>query len=244
MFYVSAAMQKSGSAWYYLMTNAVLSRSGYADALPFCRRHQLAPANTNCNIGRLSQRKLLRCLILSARGNTFVVKTHAAPTRTFRWLVRLKLSRATYLYRDPRDAALSVFEAGQRARRNNWLQSPFRHYDTLEATIHFVAAQLQYWEAWHECPDVFITRYEDLLENPVMVLSGLCAAWNVPARVATIQDVVAYYSADRATSPTMAKQLHLNVAKVGRYRTEMNDNQLSLCNELFRPYLTQMGYAL
>ena len=244
MFFISAGLQKSGTAWYFRMTNDILVRIGYPAAQDICRRYRLTPTplGTNCNIGVLSPRQLAKCLRPSLLGKSFLVKTHEGPTRAFRLLRQLRQVQATYVYRDPRDVALSVFERGWQAHTRNE-SSPFARFYTLEEAIEFVAQRLTVWEAWTACPQVFVTRYEELLANPIAVLADLFRAWSIQVPIGIIQEVVDFYSAERIAGLPVAKGLHLNVAQIGRFRTEMSESQQALCQVTFGHYLSRMGYA-
>lgn len=243
MLFISAGLQKSGTAWYFRMTNDILVRTGRQDAQDICRQYRLTPAGskTNCNIGVLSARQLARCLRPSLLGRSFLVKTHEAPTRSFRILLRLGQVQATYIFRDPRDVALSVFERGEQARARAEAD-PFARFQTLEEAIDFVAGRLPIWKAWTACPRVFVIRYEALLADPAGVLAELCRFWSVEVPAGVIADVVATYDAGRIADQPIAKGLHLNVAQVGRFRAEMSAAQLARCSAAFGSYVQRMGY--
>jgi hypothetical protein len=239
MLYISAGLQKSGTAWFFHMTNALLVATGHADTHEICSRYNLAPPH--CNIGPLSLRRLAKCMRPRLQGHSFVVKTHAPPTRAFRSLMRLGQVRASYIYRDPRDAALSAFEYGRLACAKH-RTGPFARLLSMEDAIHFTAQQLIFWEAWVHNPRVFVTRYEDLAANPVGVLSRLFQSWSIEVPPTIIRDVVDRHNAHQPDDEQMTRRMHVNKATTGRYRTEMSERQLRLCNELFQPYLERMGY--
>lgn len=192
-------------------------------------------------IGVLSARQMLKCLRPSLLGKSFLVKTHEAPTHVFRLLLRLRQVQATYIFRDPRDAALSVFEHGEQARAHGEA-SPFARFQTVEEAIDFVAGRLPIWEAWTACPRVFVTRYEELLADPAAVLAQLFRSWSVQVPPGVIAQVVAAYDAQRIADQPIAKGLHLNVAKAGRFRSEMSAAQQARCAAAFGAYLQRMGY--
>src|SRR4030065_1540356 len=101
----SIGMPRSGSGWYYNLTNDLMLASGAQDPRQIRQRYHLQKVLTevNCNIGALTLRRLLVVLVPSLLGNTFVIKAHAGPTPIALALVRLGLIRPTYIYRAPRE---------------------------------------------------------------------------------------------------------------------------------------------
>ena len=198
MLHISAGLQKSGTAWYFRLANAILVRAGCRDVQTMCRQVRLTPAGraTNGNVGALSARHLAQWLRPSLAGKPCLAKTRAAPTASARLLLRLRLVQATYIFRDPRDAALSVFERGNQARTRGET-SPFARYATLEQAIDFVAEQLPIWAVWTVCPQVFITDYEARLADPATVLADLLHFWSVQVPAGASAEVVAAYDVQR-----------------------------------------------
>jgi hypothetical protein len=118
----------------------------------------------NCNIGALTTPRLLAVLIPSLLGNTFVIKAHAAPSPLAKAIVRRKWMRAAYIYRDPRDALLSAYENGARARENGRTNA-FSDLVDFEAALDFMSQYVQISHLWLDDPNVLHTRYEDLLQE-------------------------------------------------------------------------------
>ena len=116
MIILSVGMPRAGSGWHYNLVHDLMKTTGCADTREIREKYRLQSILTevNCNIGVLSARRLGMVAIPALMGNTFVIKAHAGPTTTSRFLQSLGLLRITYIYRDPRDAMLSAFEYGQR----------------------------------------------------------------------------------------------------------------------------------
>ena len=117
MIILSVGMPRAGSGWYYNLTNDLMLANGAQDARQIRQRYRLQGILTevNCNIGALTPRRITAVMFPSVLGNTFVIKAHAALTPYARFMIQRGLIRSSYIYRDPRDALLSVMENGQRA---------------------------------------------------------------------------------------------------------------------------------
>ena len=148
MLVFSAGMQKSGSGWYFNMTNDLLVETGYQDVRAVRDRHNLQDIlqYENCNIGRPDSHTLRRLLLPLVLGNSFAVKSHASPTRSLYYLMRLGLCHPTYIYRDPRDIVLSAYNHGEQIRANGKTHT-FGHLKSFDDAISFVADCLPTWEA-------------------------------------------------------------------------------------------------
>lgn len=65
-------------------------------------------------------------------GHSYAIKTHAKPRtwlKASQWIVK-----PTYIYRDPRDVALSAFNNGQ-SMREQGIQHRFAQLETVEDAI-------------------------------------------------------------------------------------------------------------
>ena len=164
MIILSVGMPRAGSGWYYNLTNDLMLANGAQDARQIRQRYRLQGILTevNCNIGALTPRRITAVMFPSVLGNTFVVKAHAALTPYARFMIQHGLIRSSYIYRDPRDALLSVMENGQRALQRGH-PNAFSPFAEFEAALHFMVEYLHVWESWMDCQQVLLVRYEDLL---------------------------------------------------------------------------------
>lgn len=243
MIVLSAGMQKAGSGWYYNLTNDLLVTAGYQDARAIRQRFHLHAALKyhNCLISPHPV-KLAAILIPHFLGNTFVVKTHQGPSRGLRFLISSKIAKATYIYRDPRDAVVSAFEHGQKLRQEEKTLS-FAKRDSIEAAIVFAQRWLDTWDEWIHYGQALLVRYEDLVADPLNELKRLAdfLALEVPADV-LLQIVTTYQRRNWSDSNGQSRGLHFNKGAIGRYRQVMNPEQIDLCVEYFGDHLKRMGY--
>jgi Sulfotransferase domain len=241
---VAAGMPKSGTGWWFNVHNDLLVAAGHSDVREVRERFGLGDTlqHHNCLIARTRARDLLPLMRPALAGHSFVVKTHAAPTRALKWLLAIPACRATFLYRDPRDAALSAFEHGERARREGGSGS-FTHLTSLESAIEFIAGEVVVAEAWMACPRVLAQRYEDLLADPHREAERLLAFLGITLGSDALRAVLERTHRVARSGAEGWKQLHFNVGEVGRYRATMPPRALALAEQRFGPFLRRWGYA-
>jgi hypothetical protein len=246
MIVVSAGMQKAGTGWYYNMTNDLLVAAGHEDARHVRDRYHLQPILRfhNCNVGRPLLPKLLLLAIPHLFGNTFVVKTHAGPTRSLQALLSRNVATATYIYRDPRDAALSAYNHGQRLRQEGHTHS-FSRLTTVESAILAAKDWLEIWEQWLALDRILMTRYEDVLAAPSTHAWRLVDFLGLAVSRQDVTRIVDAYRADDALlhgNSNKKNTTHFDKGVVGRHRQVFTQRELALCQEHFGDYLPQMGY--
>ena len=240
---LSVGMPRAGSGWYYNLTHDLLVAAGFRDARQMRERYHLGGILTevNLNIGALTWRRVLMVLLPAILGNTFAIKTHSGPTPLAVFLIRKGLIKPTYIYRDPRDALLSAYEYGQRARENQ-RDNAFARLETLEQAVDFMHAYVRVSEAWLACDCALNVRYEDFLKDYDSEVVRLATFLALPGDTPEVLDVSDRYRPERG-SPDQ-KGWHLSKGKIGRFREVFNDRQKDLFSQVFGPYLERMGYSI
>lgn len=242
MIVVSASLKKSGSGWFFNMTNDLLVQAGHQDVRALRAAYGLESVlrEQNCRINpRLIS--LARLLPLHARGNTFVLKTHAGPTPSLRLLMAMGIAKATYIYRDPRDVVLSALDHGERVRQAG-KPNVMAQLHSVEDAVRFVEPLLGDWEAWTKTNHTLLVRYEDLLHDTLGQLHRLAAFLRLDVSQEDLHRVMARY-AQANQDAVMRENLHFNTGIAGRFRSKMTPEELDLCTKQFDPYLKRMGYA-
>ncbi len=77
-----------------------------------------------------------------------VLKTHSPRNRTVAELEERGLLKSIATFRDPRDAALSAFEAGELARQQNDTYQTFYTLESLDDAIDFTIKHFDHAEGW------------------------------------------------------------------------------------------------
>lgn len=246
MIVLSAGMQKAGTAWYLNLTNDMLIAAGHDDCRQVRLRYRLGRFMTeaNCNIGSPTLQKLLAVSWPALLGRSYVLKTHEGPTRSVAAMARTGVLKPTYIYRDPRDVVVSLYEHGERLRSEKAVSATgFDRLDSYEAAIEFVEQRLPIWRAWSEQPRALIVRYEDLAADPLRECRRLKSHLGLSLDEQAIGRIVDRYTADRAARGETPHSLHFNKGIAGRWRGVLSASISKLCEARFGTYLSKMGYA-
>lgn len=244
MLILSVGMPRAGSGWHYNLIHDLVVADHHQNARDIRSKYHLERFLTevNCNIGTLAAKRLLPVLVPSLLGNTFAIKAHAGPSSTSVSLINQNLIRATYIYRDPRDAMLSAYEHGQRSRAAGQ-KNAFAHLHTFEDTLTFMQQYLSIWEAWIQQEKVFCSKYEDLLENYSDQINPLLKHLEINSNNPQVLNVVDRYR-PQLSQQADQRGLHFRKGKIGRFRDAFNTEQQALLNQSFAPFLGKMGYEL
>jgi hypothetical protein len=245
MIIVSAGMPKSGSAWFFNLTNDLVLAAGKQDIRAIREQFKLHSILQweNCNIGHLTFRKNLTLLRPYLAGNSFVVKTHDSPSKSLKFLLFWGIACVTYIYRDPRDVLISALEHGERIRKTGERSHVFAKLENFEMALDYVKGLLPNWNHWMKCRRLFHVRYEDLLEKPEIILIELADFLSLSVTSQHLRTIVQTYSPQELREDEK-NMLHFNKGGVGRFREKLDRKQLDLCNEHFGPYLERMGYSI
>ncbi len=249
MIVVSASMRKGGSGWFFnVMHDLVLAATGVntrkmRTLFPSLAEIILPP---NCLVKQLSREHLERLDVLHADGKTIVLKTHASPSSELRARLEAGVAKAAYLYRDPRDVALSAFDHAEsiRADPKRFVnKGPYEFLDSLEDAIVFASKQLRTWRAWTELECVLTARYEDFVSDDEAMAIRIAEFLDLGLGRRNIVKIVKRYRPAKLND-LRARRLHFNVGTPRRFEKMMNRRQLDLCNELFGDRLQAMGYEI
>lgn len=243
MIILSLGMPRAGSGWYYNLTNDLMLAVGAQDARQIRQRYGLEKILTevNCNIGALTLRRLLRVMVPSILGNTYVIKAHSAPTTAARMLMKLGSMRVAYIYRDPRDAMLSAMENGRRARGAG-RENAFSELVDFETAVQFMKKYAHISEAWLAQKDALHTRYEDLLIEYDREAGRLSRFLRLDPSRSEVQPVIERYRPEKAQGDQ--KGLHFSHGKIGRFRSKLTPEQQATLAQVFGPYLNRLGYPV
>jgi hypothetical protein len=245
MIVLSAGMQKAGSAWLFNMTNDLVIAAGHEDIRRLRDRFFLAPILTevNCNMGTLHAFKLLWVSVPHLLGKSYVIKTHEGPTWMADWLMDRGSMRSIYIFRDPRDVAVSAFEHGKRIRDQGIRSDTgFDHLMSMEAAIRFAAERIPVWEAWRSSERVQMVRYEDLRADALKVMCSVVDYLGLDLPDAELESVVARYQVKEDAPKPKVQGLHFDKGVSGRWQEKMTNRQVEMCKRLFGEELQKMGY--
>lgn len=246
MIVICAGMQKSASASFYNLTNDLLVADGHPNMRELRARYHMASFMTevNCNIGPLRAYKLLWLGIPHLQGYSFAVKTHEPPSPSSLLFLRLGICKASYIYRDPRDVAVSLFNHGRRIREGGFnSNTQFDNLTTIESAIRFVATLLPVWKAWSLIEGIHMVRYEDFVSDIYEEARNISGYLGLDLEKDRIHEIAARYDMRAHDSADSALPTHFHVGKSGRWKSELAPEHRELCHDLFGEFLLEMGYS-
>lgn len=247
MLILSVGLPKSGSAWYYNLTNDLIAAGGGHDARVVRQRYDLHPIMKfgTCNIQEPTEEKLLRLTSPPVSDFTFAVKTHHPPTRTIIDLIESGKMKVSYIYRDPRDIAVSVFEESLKFRNQGRLNRGVTSLHTICDAILWAETWLRNsWDCWKVVDKVLHVRYEDLLSDSENELKRLGFFLCFDLEAGSINKIIDKWRPEQLGRRRDGDYLHFNKGLSGRFRSVMNAAELRLAHERFGTYLKEMGYPV
>lgn len=242
MIVLSVGMPRAGSGWHYNLVHDLMQTTGCAEASQIRTRFGLQGILTevNSNIGVLSARRLAMVAVPALLGNTFVIKAHSRPTPAFRVMRAVGLVRATYIYRDPRDAMLSAMEYGTRALERGQ-PNAFSDITVFDEALRFMMLYVRIWDAWMHEPKVLTSRYEDLLQDYDSEAGRLAEYLGLDVRQAAVSAVMQRYRPAHAEG---RQGTHFYKGRIGRFREAFSGEQQKKLTDHLGTYLRRMGYTI
>ena len=244
MIVLSSSLRKSGSGWYYQLTNDALMSTGELDSRVVRERYDLHHVlrYANCHI-HPSGRNLYSLLKPHFKGESLVVKAHSGPRPTLLGLIAIGWIKVTYNYRDPRDVVLSMLDHGRRVRESN-PRHRLAQLDSVEDAARLVQRELAMgWVLWKRLGCALMVRYEDLYEDPQNEVRRLSEFLQLNLSVSVVQSIVERYSIKTATEKVKS-DMHLNRAKIGRWRQALSQKELDVCRRYLGELVEEMGYPV
>lgn len=243
MLIVSAGMEKAGTGWIFNMINDLIINSnkpGYSDVRLVRDRFHLHSVlrHHNCNGGKLNARKLIQLLIPHFLNKSFAIKTHRGPTWALKLLLKLKICKGIYVYRDPRDVVVSMFEHSEKIRAEGRTNS-FGSLKSIEEVIFYVRNTLNIYSSWTSIDGIMKIKYEDFREDPFFQMKAISTFIELDLSDSQIKNIIDKYTPNK----TSQKGLHLNKGITGRFRSVLKSSELKLCQEYFGNYPSEMGYS-
>lgn len=247
MLIISGSLPKSGSAWLFYLTNDLMAVAGYSDTLWIKKKFDLEFIKyDSCNIQEPTEEKLTILTSPPVSNYSFAVKTHYPHNPHVLKLLAEGKIKMTYIYRDPRDLAVSGLEAGRKLRQKG-IFNRFGEIYTMKDALFWTHGILRdNWQNWSNIEGVLYFKYENLLENTTAELLRLCNYLEISVKEEIIKRIIDKHSAERLkkTAENMnSHKYHFNKAKSGRFREVMTGEQIQLCQQIFGDYLEKMGYS-
>lgn len=239
---LSVGMPRAGTGWFHNIAQTLVIAAGGINAGEVRSKYHLSRLLTevNCNIGTISAYRILPVLFPLMIEPNYVIKLHAGRKPLADGLISMGLIKPTFIYRDPRDAALSIYEYGQEAITNPTASNAFAGIRSVEEAIDFITPYIDIARGWIQSEETFSVKYEILLSEFDLVIPKLVEYLDInldPERALSLVDHL-----KPGIKPSRRKFTHFMKGKVGRHKEEFSPEQIDLCNKRFGPFLTEQWY--
>lgn len=235
MIIISSGFPKSASTLLFLYTEHLLKLSGRS-------RGQRMFRNINKE-GFTPHFGLLNTLwyIFASCFGPVVIKTHAGPSFFIRLLLAMRLARAYYSIRDPRDVVLSAMDHAEKARKKTEQSdsdkafAPFKTWDDL-----FPALDMHFsrYHAWKKDGRVLFVRYEALMKDPSGELTKVVQHIGLPGLIPKIPETVQWFASRKNET------VNFNKGQLARYTTELSPEEISRLERRMKDVIVAMDYPL
>ena len=220
--FFSYGMTKSASTLAFHLTRGAMEHAGLAQ--PLARVSAVGPDRKINFVTHVDDRQMDELLAAADRlGHMLVLKTHTRPDPSVVRAVEDGRAIAHAIYRDPRDAALSMLDHGAQARARG--HSGFAEIETLDDAIVGLRGQSDTLTAWLQLPGVVPLRYDDLAFNTVPTTEAIAAQLGVTIDAEAVA---------RAVLRTQFIQFNKGIPD--RYRTEMSEADSTRIRDIFAPF--------
>ncbi len=221
MLYVSYGITKSGSTLAFQLTRELLMRCG----------HDQSKLGSEIVIGRgrinfVEDWSALSAAVLepvARESRIVVVKTHARPSGDVERLLHSGQARAQAIYRDPRDIALSLVDAGKRGRQllesGRREKAAFSEIHTVEQALAHIDRHLETFDCWAAQPNVVPFKYDKVAFDTEKFLAEVAAQLSLSIQRSAFPDV--------ALAATQ-RHTQFNKGILDRHKTEMAADQQQL----------------
>lgn len=225
LLFVSYGMAKTGSTLAFECMRVLHEAQGWRqDRVP--RRLLDNPSPINL-INEQSDLRVLR-RFAATRRRRIVLKTHAPPDPVAAQGLREGWLAAHAVWRDPRDMALSLRDAGARARAaiREGRRGAFSHIVTLEDALRAIARQLAHLSQWTALPGVRLLSYDEIAFDAETAVARMADHAGLPANPAAI---IAEVTGNRFTQ--------FNKGRKARHLDEMDPGTAARIAADFAPLL-------
>jgi hypothetical protein len=239
---LSVGMPRAGTGWFHNITQTMVIAAGGINAREVRDKYHLGKFLTevNCNIGTISAYRILPVISPLLFEPNYVIKLHAGRKSLADVLISMELIKPTFIYRDPRDAALSIYEYGQEAITNPTASNAFAGIRTIEEAIDFIEPYIGIARGWIQSKHTFSVKYETLLSEFDQVIPKLVEFLDINLDAEYGLSLVEHLRPGR--NSTRRKFTHFMKGKVGRHQEIFSQSQMEYSENKFGDFLRVQGY--
>ncbi len=226
--YFSFGVTKTGSTLAYRMARHFLECRGHSQAL---LPDHLQIIRKDLNSWSQANHELLEEIAewVGSRGIFLALKTHRAPTKAVRTMLREGRAMGHATFRDPREIALSLVDHGRESQQRG--HDPVRFRDLNDATdsLELIERQLAIFDRWENLPNVETWYYDDFAFNPVLSFDKL--ARQTGLKPLTVEERASF----DGTAGTK-----FNKAVPHRWKSELTDGESAEFKEQFSDFYKRL----
>jgi len=242
MVIINIGMPRSGTLWRYKLIRDLVIAGGGKDGMHIRKKYFLAPVifPPNADLNTTSVKRLAPAIIPSIFGETYVLNSHAGPSKLAMFLIRIGAVKVVYGYRDPRDCILSILEYSLRALPQ--YSNEFLHINTLEKAVKYFENYINIWEEWTKVGKILVLKYEEMHSNYELSVENIIRYLNLEIPEKKISQITQLYLPKQ--KPQEGIKIHFEHGRTNRFREKFNEDELSYLNETFQDVLHKMKYKL
>lgn len=239
---LSVGMPRAGTGWFHNIIQTLVIADGGINAGEIRNKYHLGKLLTevNCNIGTISTHRILPVIFPLLFEPNYVIKLHAGRKPMADRLISIGLIKPTFIYRDPRDAALSIYEYGQEAITNPTASNAFAGIRSIEEAIDFITPYVAIAQGWIRSPHTFTVKYETFLSEFDLVVPRLVDFLDINLSANRSLTLVEHLKP--GIKPSRRKFTHFMKGKVGRHQEKFSQSQIEYCDNKFGDFLREQGY--
>jgi hypothetical protein len=241
---LSVGMPRAGTGWLHNITSVLVLDTGGVSAKQIREKYHLGRLLTevNCNIGTISAHRILPVIAPLLFEPNYVIKLHGGRKPFADLLLSMGLIKGTFIFRDPRDAALSIYEYGQTAQKYDYVNNDFSHILTVEDAITYMKPYIEIARGWLNSPHVLILKYENMFKHFDDILDQLITYLDLDLELNEALKLVEKFRP--GVNVVNRRYTHFKKGKVGRHKDIFSNSQLELCEEMFGNFLRDMDYQV
>jgi len=241
---LSVGMPRAGTGWFHNITRLLVLGSGGVEATFIREKYRLSQLLTavNCNIGTITSYRLIPVLIPILFEPNYVIKLHGGRKPLADLLQGTGLIKATFIYRDPRDAALSIYEYGKTAQKTSYVNNDFAHIRSIEEAIDYLTPYIDIARGWINSKNTFVTRYEEMFTDFDEIVRNLISFLEIDLELEKALSLIEEFRP--GLNVVNRRFTHFKKGKIGRYQDVFTPEQMELCMDKFGDFLIEHGYDL
>lgn len=232
-------MPKSASTYVYRLVESLYLKG---------ERLELNHVQSDSTLGRLisgahnyvdvSKRGALLRMVFKSRKKNLIVKTHTYPNPILKVLLKLRLAKVIYLYRDPRDVIASVIDYAI-FLKGNGRSDNMSQYDSFDKALKVTLNWCKIAEVYKEISDLYLISYEELSREKLKSIIGIVEYLGLEHEESALEEKMEFLDPQDALK---AKDLKFNKGISGRYKEYFDQEQMDMLNESLEFYLKKWGY--